>query len=170
MKVRYGKDVANHSGPESCVGHREVSVEALTGETGRPAIEPRNQESGTPTLLSEAEGYTERGATRQPRSGPARSKTLSMPGSLLHRSWEVSSPPDGISSGAARKARSQNLAIDADEKSDTFVVPRKSSNKRYDYCGDHGGKERSQGEHRPGPRAPDTEPDQLRVDGTERRT
>jgi RNA-directed DNA polymerase len=51
MKVRYGKDLANHPGPESCGRHREVSGEALTGETGRPAIEPRNQESGTSTLL-----------------------------------------------------------------------------------------------------------------------
>jgi group II intron reverse transcriptase/maturase len=129
MKVRYGKDLANHPGPESCGRHREVPAEALTGETGRPAIEPRNQESGTPTLLSEAEGNMERGAFRQSRSGPARSKTLSMPGSLLHRSWEVSSVPEEGLSGGARKAYGRNLAIDMDEKSDTFVVPRKSPNK-----------------------------------------
>lgn len=129
MKVRYGEDVANHSGPESCGRHREVPVEALTGETGRPAIEPRNQESGTPTLLSEAEGNTEHGVNRKPGSGPARSKTLSMPGSLLHRSWEVSSVPEDILSGGARKANRRNLAVYADEKSDTFVVPTKSPNK-----------------------------------------
>lgn len=129
MKVRYGEDVANHSGPESCGGHREVSVEALTGETGRPAIEPRNQESGMPTLLSEAEGEMEHGASRQSCSDPARSKTLRMSGSLLHRSWEVSSALDEAPSSGARKANSRNLAIDADEKSDTLVVPRKSPNK-----------------------------------------
>ena len=132
MKVRYGKDQANHSGPESCGGHREVSVEALTGETGRPAIEPRNQESGVLTLLSEAEGDMEHGVNRQSCSDPARSKTLSMPGSLLRRSWEVSSAPDRTSSGGARKVNSHNLAIDADEKSDTFVVPMKSPNKGAD--------------------------------------
>lgn len=43
MKVRYGEEVANHSGPESCVGVREGAGEALTGETDRPGIEPRNQ-------------------------------------------------------------------------------------------------------------------------------
>ena len=129
MKVRYGKDQANHSGPESCGGHREVSVEALTGETGRPAIEPRNQESGVPTLLSEAEGDMGHGVNRRSCSDPARSKTLSMPGSLLHRSWEVSSAPDRASSGGARKVNNPNLAIDAAEKSDMFVVPRKSPNK-----------------------------------------
>ncbi|SRR5712692_4101666 len=54
MKVRYGKEVANHSGPESCGDFREGVAEALTGETDRSAIEPRNQESGMPTLLFEA--------------------------------------------------------------------------------------------------------------------
>ena len=36
MKVRYGKEVANHSGPESCSDAREGVAEALIGETGRP--------------------------------------------------------------------------------------------------------------------------------------
>jgi hypothetical protein len=35
MKVQRGKDLANHSA-------RESGVEALTGETGGSAIEPRN--------------------------------------------------------------------------------------------------------------------------------
>lgn len=43
--------MANHSDRESCGAHREVCVEALTGETGRPAIEPRNDQFGMPTLL-----------------------------------------------------------------------------------------------------------------------
>ena len=49
MKVQYGKEVANHSGPESCGGAREGVAEALTGGTGGSAIEPRNHEIGTPT-------------------------------------------------------------------------------------------------------------------------
>jgi RNA-directed DNA polymerase len=44
MKFQHGKDVAGHSGPESCGGPREGVAEALTGETGGSAIEPRNQE------------------------------------------------------------------------------------------------------------------------------
>jgi len=43
MKVQHGEGVANHSGPESCVCTREGAGEALTGETDRPGIEPRNQ-------------------------------------------------------------------------------------------------------------------------------
>lgn len=108
MKVRYRKDVANHSGPESCGGRREAATEALTGETGRPAIEPRNQEFGMPTLLSEAEGNMEHGVNRKSCPDPARSQTLSTPGSLLHRSWEISSVPDVVTTGGAGKA---NAAI-----------------------------------------------------------
>ena len=44
--------MAKHLDPESCVMHREVYGEALAGETSRPAIEPRNHESGVPTLLA----------------------------------------------------------------------------------------------------------------------
>ena len=129
MKVRYGKDVANHSGPESCRRYREVPAEALTGETGRPAIEPRNQKFGMPTPLSEAEGNTGPGACRQLGYGPARSKTLSMSGSLLHRSWEISSVSGGSSPDGAVKAIGRTAATYTSEKSDTFVVPRKSPNK-----------------------------------------
>ena len=50
--------MAEHLDPESCVVHREVYGEALAGETSRPAIEPRNHQSGAPTLLSEAEGHS----------------------------------------------------------------------------------------------------------------
>jgi RNA-directed DNA polymerase len=48
-----------------------------------------------------------------------------MPGSYLSRSWEVSSVPDGTSSGGAGKGN-RNPATDADEKSDIPIVPRKS--------------------------------------------
>src|SRR6478609_8922086 len=99
MKVRYRKEVANHSGPESCGGRRETITEALTGETGRPAIEPRNQESGVPTLLSGAEGNTGHDVNRKSCFDPARSETLSTPGSLLHGSGEISSVPDAVAAG-----------------------------------------------------------------------
>src|SRR5215467_9653015 len=86
MRVRYGKEVANRSGPESCDGCREEAVEALTGETDRPAIEPRNQESGMPTLLSEAEGNTEHGANRKSCSDPAREVSCTEAGRSHRRS------------------------------------------------------------------------------------
>ena len=52
-----------------------------------------------------------------------------MPGSYLHRSWEVSSVPDGALSGGAGKGN-RNSAIDADEKSDASIVPKKPPNNR----------------------------------------
>ena len=101
MKVRYGEEVANRSGPESCGDACEGVAEALIGETDRPGIEPRNQEFGMPTLLSDAEGNTELGVNRKSCNDPARSETLSTSGSLLHGSWEVSSAPSLKSGGGA---------------------------------------------------------------------
>jgi len=85
--------MANQSDPESCVRYREVSREALTGETSGPAIEPRNQDSGVPMLLSEAEGNTGHGVCRLSWPDPARSETLRTLGSSMHGNWEVSSVP-----------------------------------------------------------------------------
>ena len=96
---KYREEMANHFDSESCITHREVDSEALTGETGRPAIKPRNQEIGMPTELIISEGNTEHGANRKSCSDPARSKTLSMPGNDLHRSWEVSTVPVKSSDG-----------------------------------------------------------------------
>ena len=121
--------MANQSGPDSCVTHREVWGEALTGETGGPAIEPRNQETGMPMLLSEAEGNTGYDVNRKSCLDPARSKTLSTPGSFLHGSWEISPAPDAHVSGGTGKAKSRNPVVHAGEKSDAPVVPGKPPNK-----------------------------------------
>ena len=120
MKVQYKKGVANRLDPESCVANREVGIEALTGDTDRPAMEPRNYKSGMPTPYPLVEGNTQQGATREPRCDPARSETLSMSGSCLHRSWEVSSVPDGVLSGGAEKGN-RNSAVYAVEKSDAPI-------------------------------------------------
>ena len=121
--------MANHSGPESCGMHREVPIEALTGETDRPAIEPRNHNSGMPTLLSEAEGNMVYDDNRKSCADPTRSETLCMSGSLLHGSSEISSASDATWSDGAGKVNDRNPAIYADEKSDTPIVPKKPSNK-----------------------------------------
>ena len=121
--------MANHSGPESCGVHREVYSEALTGETDRPAIEPRNQESGMPTLLSEAEGNMVHDDNRKSCTDPTRSETLCMSGSLSHGSSEISSASGAIWPDGAGKVNDRNPAIDAGEKSDTPIVPKKLPNK-----------------------------------------
>ena len=130
MKVQHGEEVANHSDPESCGVVREGQTEALAGETSRPAIEPRNQHSGTPTLLTEAEGNTLHGANRKSCAGPTRSETLCMLGGLSNGSSEISSvsTEDGRVDGAG-KVRDYNPAVYADEKSDTPIRPEKWLNK-----------------------------------------
>jgi RNA-directed DNA polymerase len=129
MKVQHGKDVASHSGPESCGDAREGVAEALTGETGGSAIEPRNQESGTPTPLSEAEGEMNQGDSCESWDSPARSKNLHTPGSFLHRSWEISAGPGATTSGNSGKAKCHTPEQPPGEKSDAFIVPGKPSNK-----------------------------------------
>ncbi|NHZ65811.1 hypothetical protein [Massilia genomosp. 1] len=68
-----------------------------------------------PTTLTNSEGNMEHGGNRKSCSDPARSKTLRMSGSNLHRSWEISAVsgklPDGV-----EKASGRNVAIDAAEK------------------------------------------------------
>lgn len=129
MEVRYGEEVANHSGPESCVAYREVCGEALAGETGRPAIELRNHENGMPTESTISEGHTGHGAKRKSCPDPAQSENLCMPGSDLHRSWEISVVPGVVQLGGTEKAISRKSVLNAAEKSDTPIVPKKPPNK-----------------------------------------
>jgi hypothetical protein len=123
MKVRYGKDPANHSDPELCGDAREGVAEALTGETGGSAIEPRNPKSGTPTPLSDAEGEMNQGVSCESWDGPARSETLYTPGSFLHRSWEISAAPGATTPGSSGKAKRHTPGPPAVEKSDALIVP-----------------------------------------------
>ena len=101
----------------------------MTGETNRPAIEPRNNSIGMQTESAITECNTDTGATREPGDDPARSKTLGMLGSVLHGSWEISSVPEAQESGGTGKAQSRNPVAYADEKSDVLVVPKNPSNK-----------------------------------------
>jgi hypothetical protein len=61
MKELHRKDLASHSGPESCVARREVRDEALTAE---PAGQPLSRESFKlvqgADAVSVAEGNTDR--------------------------------------------------------------------------------------------------------------
>ena len=129
MKVRYRKGIANHPDPESCGGVREGATEALTGESAGQPLSREITQSGAPTLLSEAEGHTDEGATREPLKGPARSQTLSMHGNSLHGNWDISSvPAEKLAAGRSGKANGHTPDIDADEKSDACVVPMKDPN------------------------------------------
>ena len=61
MKVLNSEGIASHAGPESCVAHREVRDEALTGEpAGQPSSRENTPTIGVPTLSLYAEGNTDR--------------------------------------------------------------------------------------------------------------
>lgn len=129
MKEPYGEGVAPHTDPESCVGGREADGEALTGaRTGQP-LSCEIKLSGTPTLLSEAEGHTEGGAMREPSEGPAQSKTLCTCGNSIHGNREVPGipSPDG-GDGRSGKAGSHEPGVHVLGKSDGCVVPGKPPN------------------------------------------
>jgi len=56
MRTLYIEGLANHDGPESCVGDPRGRSEAWTGVRAGPAIELRNQGFGVPTPLTRSEG------------------------------------------------------------------------------------------------------------------
>lgn len=69
MEELHVEGVATHDDPEPCIGPREGAGEAWDRGTYGQGIEPRNQHSGAPTPLSEAEGNTHR--TESARRGAA---------------------------------------------------------------------------------------------------
>ena len=129
MKVRHRKGLANHPGPESCGGAREGVVEALTGESAGQPLSREIRQSGAPTLLSEAQGHIDEGATRESSASPTRSKTLSMRRSSPNRNCEISSAPAAkLAAGGSGKALGRTPDIHAGEKSDACVVPMNDPN------------------------------------------
>jgi RNA-directed DNA polymerase len=94
MRELYIEGVATHGGPESCVGVREGTGEALTGVRAGWAIEPRNDNwFGVPTSSRQAEGNIVGGVTREPSADPARSENLCTYGISMFENREVPWPP-----------------------------------------------------------------------------
>ena len=56
MKESYGKGVANHPGPESCVASRKAIIEALTGAHAGRVLSCEIIAIGVPTSFRMAEG------------------------------------------------------------------------------------------------------------------
>jgi hypothetical protein len=115
MQESYGEGIANHTGPESCVGVREGDGEALTGvRTGRvlsrETIAPSRKRwdlRGADAVvmsgrLSRAHRY------REMCPAPARSETPCMYGNALRGSREIPRPP-AVESIAGRIGKSKDV-------------------------------------------------------------
>ena len=129
MKESYGEGLASHTGPESCAVGRKAFGEALTGVHADQPLSSEIKCSGTPTLLSCAEGNTEQDVMRESCSGPAESKTLCMRGNSLRGNRDIPSvPADDGSVGRSEKVSSRTSDMYADGKSDGPIVPEKPPN------------------------------------------
>jgi hypothetical protein len=105
MRALYVEGVATHGGPESCVGVREGSGEALTGVRAGRAIEPRNQGIRGADAVK-ASGRQHRGRRyREPSADPARSENLGMYGISMRENREVPRSPVPPITGRAAQGR-----------------------------------------------------------------
>jgi len=105
MEESYVKGLANHNGPESCVGWSNPSGEALTGESAGWVL---SREKG---LVRDADPVAARGRPQPTdRSGegrgyPARSKTPGKHGSNLRENRESLQPPKAAPLGRIEKSK-----------------------------------------------------------------
>jgi hypothetical protein len=111
MKESNIEGIANHGGPESCVDFRKDAGEALTGVRAGWAIEPRNQGSGVPTPLSEAEGNIAGSVTASWQRTPRGRRTCACTESPCARTGRSDGRPlhkDGAA-GRGGKVKAVNL-------------------------------------------------------------
>jgi hypothetical protein len=89
MQVLYVEDLANHNGPESCVGIRKGVGEALTGEhAGRVLSREKLIVQGADAVEKSGRQHG-LGRYGEHRSGPAWSETFRTRGSHLHGNREI---------------------------------------------------------------------------------
>jgi len=108
MKESYGEGVANHTGPESCVGAGDCAGEALTGGSAGRVLS-REINAPRKRVLRGADAVEDGGrphrASRQREAcqDPARSQTPCMHGSTSHGNREI--PRLSAVIGAAERIR-----------------------------------------------------------------
>ena len=99
MKESYAEDLANSSGPESCMCNREGAGEALTGVRVGWVLsrettiqwEATGTDWGAEVLWSHRRQHCVRRYGEE-HAGPARSETSCMRGNILHGNREIPSP------------------------------------------------------------------------------
>lgn len=105
MEVSNVKGLANHDGPESCVGARKSGGEALTGESAGWVLSREKE------IVRDADPVRRRGRPQptcrigEGRWYPARSETPSMHGSNLRENREILRPPKPARLGRIEKSK-----------------------------------------------------------------
>jgi hypothetical protein len=89
MKDPYDEGIANHIGPESCVGTREGVHEALTGGRAGRAIEPRNGDLRGADVVGRTEGNTGGTASARNRWTSRGRRPRARSDRFLHENREV---------------------------------------------------------------------------------
>jgi hypothetical protein len=89
MKDPYDEGIANHIGPESCVGAREGAHEALTGGRAGRVIEPRNGDIRGADAVGRAEGDTGGAASARSRWTSRGQRPRARSDRFLHENREV---------------------------------------------------------------------------------
>jgi hypothetical protein len=107
METLYIEGLANHGGPESCVGDPRGRSEALTGVHAGWAIEPRNgQVRGADALVIGGRPHRWQRYRELP-ANPARSKNLCMRGVSERENREIPWLPVVVMAGRAAQGRSR---------------------------------------------------------------
>jgi len=160
VKVSNSEGIANQTGPESCVAHREVRDEALTGE---PAGQPLSREIFISVQGADAISVVESNTGRRVSASDC---------SALRglRPWHVGTlfgrePGDLLLDrlSCLERSASGRRGVEADEARAREVRPLHSSVEAGEQTwatggGAGGAKEEDQGEHGRATHVPDTEP------------
>ena len=119
MKEPYMKVIAEHHGPESCVGGRESAREALTGGSAGQPLSSEITSRGCRPRACVWEGNTAGDVISEPPTGPAESETLSMRGHSMFENRETSEiSADGCAAGRPGKTSGHKPGMHASEESD----------------------------------------------------
>ena len=107
MEKSYGKELATHTGPESCGAAREGGVEALIGECAGRVFSRESNSLRDADAVGESGRHDPVHRYREVRRDPARSQTPGTYGSASHGNREIPRFP-GVEPASGRIGKSKD--------------------------------------------------------------